>query len=55
VNKKVLKWLMKEVLEQVTTQVSKDELEQMRQIADVPKNVDSSNILREFITQTLKK
>ena len=49
------KWMLKDELEKVTAEVSKQELEQMRKIANVGKEVDPSNVLREYITLTLKK
>ena len=49
------KWMLKEETEKVTTEVSKQEIEQMRKIANVDKQVDSSAVVREYITLTLKK
>ena len=49
------KWMHKEETEKVTTEVSKQEREQMRKIANVDKQVDSSAVVREYITLTLKK
>ena len=49
------KWLLKDEVEKVTTDVSKIELKQMRKVANVDKNVDSSAVLREYLTITLKK
>tara|TARA_Y100001954_G_scaffold234605_1_gene290436 strand:+ start:996 stop:1175 length:180 start_codon:yes stop_codon:yes gene_type:complete len=49
------KWMLKDETEKVTTEVSKQEIEQMRKIANVDKQVDSSAVVREYITLTLKK
>ena len=49
------RWMLKDELENVSTQVSKQELEQMRKVANVGKEVDPSNVLREYITNTLNK
>ena len=49
------RWMLKDELEKVTAEVSKQELEQMRKIANVGREVDPSNVLREYITLTLKK
>ena len=48
------RWFLKDETEKVTAEVSKQELEQMRKIANVGKEVDPSNVLREYITLTLK-
>ena len=46
--------LAKSPLEQVSTQVSVEELEKMRKRANLPyANIDNETILREFITKTL--
>tara|TARA_R100000734_G_C3293089_1_gene84640 strand:+ start:243 stop:422 length:180 start_codon:yes stop_codon:yes gene_type:complete len=49
------KWMLKDEVEKVTTEVSRVELEQMRKVANVNKNVESSAVLREYLTTTLKK
>jgi hypothetical protein len=49
------KWMLKDEVEKVTTNVSRVELEQMRKVANVNKNVESSAVLREYLTTTLKK
>ena len=40
-------------LELVSTKVSKKELDRMRDLANLPKNIDNENILRAFITKIL--
>ncbi len=40
-------------LELVSTKISKRELMRMRDLANLPKNIDNENILRAFITKIL--
>ena len=40
-------------LELVSTKISKRELDRMRDLANLPKNIDNENILRAFITKVL--
>ncbi len=49
------RWLLKDEVEKITTEVSKQEIEQMRKITNVTKEVEPSNVVREYITLTLNK
>ena len=49
------RWLLKDEVEKITTEVSKQEIEQMRKITNVTKDVEPSNVVREYITLTLNK
>lgn len=50
---KAIKMAKDNALELVSTKVSKRELMQMREKANLPKNVDNETIIRQFITSVL--
>tara|TARA_R100000654_G_scaffold3366_1_gene11415 strand:- start:55 stop:282 length:228 start_codon:yes stop_codon:yes gene_type:complete len=50
---KAIKMAKDNALELVSTKVSRKELNRMRDIANLPREIDNETIIREFITRVL--
>ena len=50
---KAIRMAKDSALELISTKVSKKELNRMRDIANLPRDIDNETIIREFITRVL--